>query len=59
MKDEAEDQSVLKVIQRLAAEEHCLYQHEALTGADRARLAKIKSVLGSVAAASGFAGRRA
>ena len=41
MKDEAEDQSVLKVIQRLAEEEHHLYQHEALTDADRARLAKI------------------
>jgi len=41
MKDEAEDQSVLKVIQQLAAEEHRLYEHEALTNADRARLAKI------------------
>ncbi|HET9377898.1 MAG TPA: DUF2630 family protein [Chthoniobacterales bacterium] len=41
MKDEPEDQSVLKVIQRLAAEEHGLYQHEALTDAGRARLAKI------------------
>jgi hypothetical protein len=41
MKDEAEDQFVLKVIQRLAAEEHRLYEHEALTNADRARLAKI------------------
>jgi Protein of unknown function (DUF2630) len=41
MKDEAEDQSVLKVIQHLAAEEHRLYQHEALTDADRAWLAKI------------------
>jgi hypothetical protein len=40
MKDEAEDQSVLKDIQRLAAEEHRLYQHEALTDANRARLAK-------------------
>lgn len=37
----AEDQSVLKVIQQLAAEEHRLYEHEALTNADRARLAKI------------------
>jgi hypothetical protein len=41
MKDEAEDQSVLKVIQQLAAEEHHLYEHEALTDADRARLTKI------------------
>ena len=41
MKDEAEDQSVLKVIQELAAEEHRLYAHEALTDADRAHLAKI------------------
>jgi hypothetical protein len=31
MRDETEDQSVLKVIERLAAEEHHLYQHEALT----------------------------
>ena len=41
MKDEAEDQSVLNVIQQLAAEEHRLYKHEATTDADRARLAKI------------------
>ena len=41
MKDEAEDQSVLNVIQQLAAEEHRLYEHEALTDADRARLTKI------------------
>jgi hypothetical protein len=41
MKDEAEDQSVLNVIQQLAAEEHHLYGHEALTDADRARLSKI------------------
>jgi Protein of unknown function (DUF2630) len=41
MKDETEDQSVLKVIERLAAEEHRLYQHEALTDDGRARLAKI------------------
>jgi len=41
MKDEAEDQSVLKHIQQLAAEEHRLFAHEALTDADRARLAKI------------------
>jgi hypothetical protein len=34
-------QSVLKVIQQLAAEEHRLHQHEALTDADRARLAKM------------------
>jgi len=30
MKDEAEDQSVLNVIQQLAAEEHRLYEHEVL-----------------------------
>jgi Protein of unknown function (DUF2630) len=41
MKEEAEDQSVLNVIQQLAAEEHRLYEHEALTDADRARLTKI------------------
>lgn len=41
MKDEAKDQSVLKVIQQLAAEEHQLYTHEALTDTDRERLAKI------------------
>ena len=41
MKDEAEDQSVLNVIQQLAAEEHRLYEHKALTDADRARLTKI------------------
>jgi hypothetical protein len=41
MKDVATDQSVLKTIQELAAEEHRLYEHEALTDADRARLAKI------------------
>jgi Protein of unknown function (DUF2630) len=41
MKDEAADQSVLKVIQRLAAEEHRLFEHQACTDADRARLAKI------------------
>jgi hypothetical protein len=41
MQDEAEDQSVLNVIQRLAAEEHRLYEHEALTDADRERLTKI------------------
>lgn len=41
MKDEAKDQSVLKVIQQLAAEEHQLYTHEALTDPDRERLAKI------------------
>ena len=42
MKDKAEDQPVLQHIQQLAAEEHRLYGHEALTDADRARLAKIK-----------------
>jgi hypothetical protein len=31
----------LNVIQQLAAEEHRLYEHEALTDADRARLTKI------------------
>jgi hypothetical protein len=41
MKDEAKDQSVLKVIQQLAAEEHQLYTHEALTDTDREWLAKI------------------
>jgi hypothetical protein len=41
MKDEAEDQSVLKHIQQLAAEEHRLFAHEGLTDRDRARLAKI------------------
>ena len=41
MKDEAEDQPVLKVIQQLTTEEHRLYAHEALTDVDRARLAKI------------------
>ena len=41
MKDEAEDQSVLKHIQQLAAEEHRLFAHETLTDGDRARLAKI------------------
>ena len=41
MKDKAEDQPVLRVIQQLAEEEHRLYKHEALTDDDRARLAKI------------------
>jgi hypothetical protein len=41
MNDEAEDQSVLKHIQQLAAEEHRLFAHEGLTDRDRARLAKI------------------
>ena len=41
MKDEPEDQSVLKHIQQLAAEEHRLFAHETLTDGDRARLAKI------------------
>jgi len=41
MKDQAEDQSVLKHIQQLAAEEHRLFAHEALSDGDRARLAKI------------------
>lgn len=41
MEHETEDQSVLKSIHRLAEEEHRLYSHEALTDADRERLAKI------------------
>jgi Protein of unknown function (DUF2630) len=41
MEDAPTDRSVLKVIQELTAEEHRLYHHEALTDADRARLAKI------------------
>jgi hypothetical protein len=41
MKDEAEDQSVLTAIRQLTDEEHRLYSHEALTDADRTRLAKI------------------
>jgi len=41
MEDEAKDQPVLQHIQQLAAEEHRPYAHEALTDADRARLAKI------------------
>ena len=41
MEPETEDQSVLKSIHRLAEEEHRLYSHEALTDADRERLAKI------------------
>ena len=41
MKDEAEDQPVLKVIQQLTTEEHRLYGHKALNDVDRARLAKI------------------
>jgi hypothetical protein len=54
MENEAEDQSVLKSIRQLAEEEHRLYSHEALTDADRARLAKINVEL-DVAAASSFA----
>jgi hypothetical protein len=41
MKDAPGDRSVLKTIQELAAEEHRLYNHEAPTDADRARLANI------------------
>jgi hypothetical protein len=41
MEPETEDQSVLKSIHRLAEEEHRLYSHEALTDADRERLAKV------------------
>jgi hypothetical protein len=40
-RDKAEDQPVLRVIQQPAEEEHRLYEHEALTDADRARLARI------------------
>jgi hypothetical protein len=41
MAQEEQDESVLKSIHRLAEEEHRLYSHEALTNADRWRLAKI------------------
>jgi hypothetical protein len=41
MKDESNDQPILKAIQQLAAEEHRLYEHGALTDADRARLSDI------------------
>jgi hypothetical protein len=41
MEHEAEEQSGLKSIHRLAEEEHRLYAQEALTDADRARLEKI------------------
>jgi len=37
MKDESNDQPILKAIQQLAAEEHRLYENGALTDADRAR----------------------
>jgi hypothetical protein len=38
MKNETTDQPTLKSIQRLAAEEHRLFAHEARTDADHARL---------------------
>jgi hypothetical protein len=41
MKDETTDQPILKSSQRLAAEEHRLFAHEARTDADHARLAEI------------------
>jgi Protein of unknown function (DUF2630) len=41
MKDESNDQPILKAIQQLAAEEHRLYEHGALTDADRVRLGDI------------------
>jgi hypothetical protein len=41
MKNETTDQPILKSIQRLAAEEHRLFAHEARTDADHARLAEI------------------
>jgi hypothetical protein len=41
MKDETDDQSVINIIQRLAAEEHQLFSHQELGDADRARLGKI------------------
>ena len=37
----ASKQRTINVIQQLAAEEHRLYEHEALTDADRACLTKI------------------
>jgi len=42
MKEQTTDQSVLKHIQTLAAEEHRLYAHESLADADAARLKKIQ-----------------
>jgi len=42
MKEQATDQSVLKHIQTLAAEEHRLYAQESLASADASRLKKIQ-----------------
>ena len=42
MKEQTTDQSVLKHIQTLAAEEHRLYGQESLADADAARLKKIE-----------------
>ncbi len=42
MKEQTTDQSVLKHIQTLAAEEHRLYAQESLADADAARLKKIQ-----------------
>jgi len=42
MKEQTTDQSVLKHIQTLAAEEHRLYAQESLADADGARLKKIQ-----------------
>ena len=42
MKEQTTDQSVLKHIQNLAAEEHKLYAQESLGGTEAARLKKIE-----------------
>jgi hypothetical protein len=42
MKDQTTDQSVLKHIKNLAAEEHRLYEQESLAEADAAKLKKIE-----------------
>jgi hypothetical protein len=42
MKEQTTDQSVLKHIKGLAAEEHRLYEQESLTDADAAKLKKIQ-----------------
>jgi hypothetical protein len=42
MKDQTTDQSVLKHIKGLAAEEHRLYEQESLAEADAAKLKKIE-----------------
>jgi len=41
MKENTGDQSVLRIIDALAAEEHRLYERETLSDEDRARLAQI------------------